>query len=87
MVDYSDDETDEEAVQIGWVADQIRVGPLTGRVEVEQLYEIFSSFGELVDIHIREKIGKRFALIRYRMECEAKDAVRAMDGGSIDLQG
>ena len=86
LVDYTDDSASEGVAEWQWVADQIKVGPLTERVEMEQIYEIFSSFGELVDIEIQQRGGRRFALARYREEAEAKEAVRLMDGGSIDMQ-
>ena len=42
------------------------VCPLTERVGMEQVYEIFSTFGELVDIVIQEDGGRRSALVRFR---------------------
>ena len=86
LVDYTDDSASEGVAECEWVADQVRVGPLTPRVDMEQIYEIFSSFGELGDIEIQQRGGRRFALARYREEAEAKEAVRFMDGGSIDMQ-
>ena len=87
LVDYTDDEEDNvdsgRNVQ-GMV--QIRVGPLTPKVGIEQLYEIFSTFGEVVDIELRQGTSRKVALVRYRRKEEARMAISGMDGGWIDLQ-
>jgi hypothetical protein len=87
-VDYSDhDEEAEETDKEDRAADQVTVGPLTPRVGLEELYEILSSFGELLDIEFQQEAGRsRVALARFRTAAEAREAARAMDGGTIDRQ-
>merc|ERR1719342_251668 len=65
---------------------KVVVGPLTPRVSFDQLYEIFSTFGEVVDIEVREGRERRRGVAMFKEEEEARKAVEAMDGGSIDLQ-
>lgn len=69
-----------------WAPAEVVVGPLTPRVSFDQLYEIFSTFGEVVDIEVREGRERRRGVVMFKKEEEARKAVEAMDGGSIDLQ-
>jgi len=69
-----------------WAPVKVVVGPLTPRVSFDQLYEIFSTFGEVVDIEVREGRERRRGVVMFKREEEARKAVQAMDGGSIDLQ-
>ena len=86
LVDYSEDSEQTSDGSVEYLAGHVRVSPLTQRVGTEQVYEIFSTLGELVDIVIQEDRGRRSALVRFRTESEAREAVRMMDGGSIDMQ-
>ena len=84
LVEYS--EESDNADQEHFEDILVYIGPLTERVGHEQIYEIFSTFGEVVDVHImkgRNK-GSLFALVKFALEEEAVEAVRAMDGGIID---
>jgi len=69
-----------------WAPVRVVVGPLTPRVSFDQLYEIFSTFGEVVDIEMREGRERRRGVVMFKEEEEARKAAEAMDGGSIDLQ-
>ena len=87
LVDYSDesDTADQDHLEEKNV---IYIGPLTARVGHEQIYEIFSSLGSVVDVKMLERgrKGKMFAFVQFAFEEEAELAVRAMDGGVIDYQ-
>merc|ERR1719312_1392648 len=43
----------EVDTKLSWAPAKVVVGPLTPRVSFDQLYEIFSTFGEVVDIELR----------------------------------
>ena len=86
LVDYSDESDTADQDQLE--KNVIYIGPLPARVVHEQIYEIFSSFGSVVDVKMveRGRKGKMFAFVEFAFEEEAELAVRAMDGGVIDYQ-
>ena len=87
LVDYSE-ESDDAAQEDNEENTVIFIGPLTVRVGYEQIYEIFSTFGEVVDVKMVKKgrKGNIFSFVRFDEAENAADAVRAMDGGVIDYQ-
>eukprot|EP00092_Neocalanus_flemingeri_P034540 GFUD01037562.1.p1 GENE.GFUD01037562.1~~GFUD01037562.1.p1 ORF type:complete len:147 (+),score=64.22 GFUD01037562.1:56-496(+) len=86
LVDYSEESDTADQDDLEDIL--VYIGPLTIRVGHEQIYEIFSSFGEVVDVRMvqEERKGSVFALVQFAVEEEAVEAVRAMDGGVIDYQ-
>ena len=89
IVDYDSSEDSETYKEDDEKTENmIVIGPLTARVGYEQIYEIFSSIGEILDVTIVKKgdSGNNFAFVLFSDMEDAKQAVRTMDGGVIDYQ-